>query len=299
MNKYYVYKLIDPRTHRCFYVGKGKGRRALTHLTEATKAPDKQVNRIKCQIINNILSIGQTPIVEYVQMDLTEQEAYGLEEELIQQYGKMIDGTGPLSNIADGGQGGTGSTKRPVNMHSMSGAVINTFKSLEHASSTTGIHISTICSALNGRCFTAGNYRWSYVGENIPPLPTDTRSPVSQFSVGGEFIREFDSIKDAAEELNLTFTTIVDSIRLPDKNYTAGGFRWAYVGEYPKPLPTNYSYRSRTRKLQGIEKGTNRKFIFDSIVEAVKETAANSTGISDCCAGRKKSSGGIIWKWID
>jgi hypothetical protein len=29
---YYVYELIDPRNNMPFYIGKGKGRRAKTHL---------------------------------------------------------------------------------------------------------------------------------------------------------------------------------------------------------------------------------------------------------------------------
>jgi hypothetical protein len=33
--KYYVYELVDPRTSRVFYVGKGRGKRMHAHEREA------------------------------------------------------------------------------------------------------------------------------------------------------------------------------------------------------------------------------------------------------------------------
>jgi hypothetical protein len=34
MNEFYVYGLIDPRTEKLFYIGKGKGKRISQHFNE-------------------------------------------------------------------------------------------------------------------------------------------------------------------------------------------------------------------------------------------------------------------------
>ena len=43
--KYYVYLYIDPQTNKVFYVGKGKGNRALSHLDGKGKSPHAAVIR--------------------------------------------------------------------------------------------------------------------------------------------------------------------------------------------------------------------------------------------------------------
>lgn len=81
---YYVYQLIDPRSNQIFYVGKGSGNRAQTHLS----GRDGNGNTHKDRIINKIRAAGLEPIIEYVQKDiLYENQAYELEEEMIEHYG--------------------------------------------------------------------------------------------------------------------------------------------------------------------------------------------------------------------
>jgi hypothetical protein len=48
--KWYVYELIDPRTNRPFYVGKGSGNRIDHHEKEA----DKGVCSKKCNLIREL-----------------------------------------------------------------------------------------------------------------------------------------------------------------------------------------------------------------------------------------------------
>ena len=45
--RYYVYGLIDPKTKEPFYVGKGKGDRALHHLSENENINEAKQRRIK------------------------------------------------------------------------------------------------------------------------------------------------------------------------------------------------------------------------------------------------------------
>ena len=150
INDFYVYELTDPRTNKPFYVGKGRGDRDKKHLVEARGSRDVWVNKIKCQIINNIEANNRQVIIKRVMEGLTESAAYDLETTLIAKYGKIIDGTGILSNIADGGLGGN-TLGRAIQSYTVTGALVNSYKSLCEAAKDVGVHKSTICAALNGR----------------------------------------------------------------------------------------------------------------------------------------------------
>jgi hypothetical protein len=99
---YYVYLLFDwlgiPR-----YVGKGKKRRAYTHITKSDS-----INWLKNEFIEQTwIMLGDIPII-FVREDFTEVEAFEVERTLIQTIGRMIKGTGPLTNITEGGEGVSG-----------------------------------------------------------------------------------------------------------------------------------------------------------------------------------------------
>ena len=64
--EYYVYVYSDPDTKKPFYVGKGTGNRAFSHLKD--KSETDKVNKIK-----EIKARGKQPIIEIL--------AHGLDEE--------------------------------------------------------------------------------------------------------------------------------------------------------------------------------------------------------------------------
>lgn len=108
MNNFYVYIYLDPRksgqwqinniqlTNEPFYVGKGKGRRAKSHLTMKSQ-------HYKNNIIKKLLSLGLEPIVLKIEENLTEQIALDLEDKIIREIGTIspIEGvkSGPLTNL--------------------------------------------------------------------------------------------------------------------------------------------------------------------------------------------------------
>lgn len=297
-NKFYVYQLIDPRTNNPFYVGKGSARRMYSHTTEARGCKDKWINKIKCQIINNIEQCGLVVGCRVLLEEVSEHEAYCKESEQIDKFGKIIDGTGILANIADGGKGGAGGLGvKPVQSYTETGALLRSFKSLDCAASFYKIHKSTICAALNGRTKKAAGVRWGYDGERIEPyIANKSITPVTKYDMLGDVVESYTSIKKAASAVNVTYTSIVDCCR--HNHHTAGGFRWAYQGELPHALPDNYKIFPGTKILQARAKTGELVGIYSGPNEAAAKTAANPTGISDCCGGRKKSSGGLCWQWV-
>lgn len=93
--KYYVYLLIDPRTGKPFYVGKGHGDRvnnheewALTHEREETK---------KLDVIREILSVGKRVEQTIIRHGMTSEEAFEVECALIDYIGMSN-----LTNIVSG-----------------------------------------------------------------------------------------------------------------------------------------------------------------------------------------------------
>lgn len=101
---YYVYILRDPRKEdEPFYVGKGKDKRAESHLNS-----NKEDNPFKTNVINKIKADGLNPVIEYHSENLTESVALNQEIALIKQYGRRDLGLGPLTNLTDGGEGTSG-----------------------------------------------------------------------------------------------------------------------------------------------------------------------------------------------
>lgn len=94
---YYVYQLVDPRNNLPFYIGKGKGRRAKTHLWDV---PETR-NVYKENKIQDIRCDGYEPKIEYIAENIIdEQLAYNIESGLIKKYGrKGYDVDGILTNV--------------------------------------------------------------------------------------------------------------------------------------------------------------------------------------------------------
>lgn len=92
---YYVYVYSDPRDEVPFYVGKGTGDRAYRHLKETQ---DNNTNYLKYCKIKSLLNSGILPKIEIVFESDNEADCLLHEKELIQRYGRKIDG-GCLTNI--------------------------------------------------------------------------------------------------------------------------------------------------------------------------------------------------------
>lgn len=97
---FYVYVYKHPETLIPFYVGKGSGKRHRKHLFETW---DNTTNQLRLSKILSIRASGQEPLIEIIASNLTESEALECEQSLIAAFGKIIDGSGSLTNILDGG----------------------------------------------------------------------------------------------------------------------------------------------------------------------------------------------------
>jgi len=101
MNNYYVYFLLDPTNfYLPFYIGKGKENRWEDHLFETIETTQ---NKRKFFKIEKIRRSGKAPKVMFFAIDLTEDEAYNIEDEQILRFGrKGFEKDGILTNLCLG-----------------------------------------------------------------------------------------------------------------------------------------------------------------------------------------------------
>lgn len=100
---FYVYVLYRP-DGAPFYVGKGRGRRIFHHEREALGLGRTH----KLNTIRAVSRAGAAIGYEIRQVFQCEAECLRLEVELIRIYGRHDLGTGPLTNLTDGGEGAAG-----------------------------------------------------------------------------------------------------------------------------------------------------------------------------------------------
>ena len=98
--EYYVYGLIDPRVNQYFYIGKGKGKRYLSHL----KPKKLDFNTVKLERIKNIQNSGYDVKIEVLFPNLDEETAFELERLIIYKLGREVLYEGILTNLNPGGK---------------------------------------------------------------------------------------------------------------------------------------------------------------------------------------------------
>lgn len=77
---YYVYIYIDPSDNKIFYVGKGNGNRALSHLNDESES-------YKAKKIKEIRAAGKEPRIEILRHGLDEKTAFNVEAAVIDTIG--------------------------------------------------------------------------------------------------------------------------------------------------------------------------------------------------------------------
>ncbi len=98
LGDYYVYGLIDPRSSKIFYIGKGTGNRVFQHEKESLGSPDSE--KLKLKTIANIKNAGLEVKKIIINAKLTEKEAFAAEASLINAFNYVGDER--LTNIFSG-----------------------------------------------------------------------------------------------------------------------------------------------------------------------------------------------------
>ena len=112
MNKFYVYKIIRPWNNTVAYIGKGSGNRYDHHRSYYER--NCHYNKHISYIFKKSRELGLEPIIEFVALDLLEEDSFKIEKELIKYYGRKDLKTGTLANLTDGGEGSSNPSKETL-----------------------------------------------------------------------------------------------------------------------------------------------------------------------------------------
>lgn len=245
--KFYIYVLLDQReegiwefnelifNNKPFYIGKGCGRRMFNHFCNSSLNVVSFKNKIIKKIKNEL---GELPIHYRIYDNLTEEESFIIETNIIRHFGKITDG-GILVNMTDGGEGHSGynepktSHYKKTYQYDLSGNFIKEWESLSQIQSELSLNIGNISTAIK-RNGTASGYRWFYKfkGEIIKSkikaqMPIKYKN-IKQIDIKTNVvINIFDSALEIENSLNLRKggrNKIYESLN--NKNRTAYGYKW-------------------------------------------------------------------------
>lgn len=163
-----------------FYIGKGKKRRMYQHQLDANKHP-KNTKPLWDRILN-ILDGGNKVHYEKFVINADETTALNKERELVETYGRVDLGTGPLLNQTGGGSGSTNLSpeyvelkrkfsSKPVSQYTLSGDLVSTYPSSKFAAECVPTaNRSYITQCCKGKRVSSGGFQWVYEHESPPSV---------------------------------------------------------------------------------------------------------------------------------
>ena len=110
----------------------------------------------------------------------------------------------------------------------MNGNLIGIYNSLTEAEKETGVNNANISATCKGRYEQCQGYIFKYADDDSPVKKTRKhRKPVAMYSLNGEYIKTFKSIKEASRDLKIADTHISDCCK--GKYKQCGGYIWRYA----------------------------------------------------------------------
>jgi len=186
----------------------------------------------------------------------------------------------------------------------------------EYSSTAEAVKILQLNPVSLDRCLkgiqkTTGGYQWRYrVDPNfdegifaIPPLKvTDLNfHPVVQYNLEGKFVKEYNSIKEAAEISGILSKAIVNCIN--KKSNIVGQYRWR--------LKKDVCIDGEIRDIKPVRQGKTLRAVcqfakdgtfirqYPSILEAAGKTNINKYTIYRCAIKKSNTCGGFQWRFKD
>lgn len=249
--KYVVYQLRAENSEREFYIGKtyeGSGR-FRTHLNGTCEAC------VMCfRKISSLKSKGIKVVFEILGTFDKEEDALSLEIRLISEKGRLIDGSGYLTNITAGGEGSSGrpvseesreklsksllspsskfqSIWDPVTAFTLKGEFVRVYQNMGRASY--GLDIPLVTGAVSKAC--SGRHRYAksrsgvlyqfIKGVWLDDIPSQLRGKlydrcgvILQYSLSGELIARYSNSMVAAESTGIRKDVIRYALTFPNSS---------------------------------------------------------------------------------
>lgn len=234
MNNFYVYIYFNPNKSGHFnydelsfqfeplYIGKGNNNRYKHHLSTCFNKNDKKgYRRPFYRKLRKLLNLKIKPFVLLFKENLTEQEAFQLEIELIKKIGRKVEKRGPLYNLSPGGEGGKGGKRKTkkIYVYNNNGEKIDSLVSTEECSKKYNINKSIIvksCHYLRFSPYKELRFRF----ENKKKIDKYSiyrkilnGKIVEMYNLENKLLKTYNNITEASEDLKILSTSIGNNIR--------------------------------------------------------------------------------------
>lgn len=290
MYKYFVYTHSIVSTNQIFYVGIG----TYHYKNRPYRAFNFHARARNFLWINIFNENNKECIVKIILESNDLNEVYSKEIELISQYGKLIDNSGILANISDGGEF-MGFKGKPIACYTRDGNFYKIFEDVKSATLEFNISRDAIYASLNNDKISVHNYIFRYVDKKIDLFidisnirKSKEAKAIYQYSLEGKLIKYWKEGCDfASKSLNIDRGSLRRC--LLKKALSAKGFVWSYEPiVFDKEIYLIGQYTMNDELIK----------IFDNAGKAQKITGIHNSTILLCCKGKQKSVNNFKWKFI-
>lgn len=236
--------------------------------------------------------------------ELNEKEKY-----YIWYYRTYVD-YGHGYNLTTGGDGGMCVSEiarkhmsdslggEPIYQFNLNGEYLGRFDYIADAERKLNIPHENIIKVLNGDYKSAGGFvfvRESAYQENVEYICNRLKEPkaVKQYSLDGEFIKEYCNQIEASQETGICNATISAVCLGKTNRKTAGGYQWVFSGDEYKVgqiIP-------HERPVSQFDKSGNLIKVYPSVKDAADSVRTSISNMIRCCKGRRKTLKGFIWEY--
>lgn len=294
---YYIYKIIFLKGDPCGRYYLGKRTFGGDDLSKDNYSGSGSFCKTYFKNYGKILF--DTYLKEIIEINPSEKINSDREIEIIGNLYK----TDPLCmNKTVGGRGGDSTDSKAILQYDLYGNLICTHDSESKAAQSVGLQcsatISTCCINKNN---TSAGFIWRFIDEPLTKQELKNiiihSKPIKQYTINLEFVKEWGSIKEASESLNINSAAISDICRhCNKKRHTAGGFIWCFYDEEPI---NNKKIPFKGKRLVKQFTKDRHEFLseFGSLKEAAIAVDGNWQHIQKCCNNIKPSAYGYWWQF--
>lgn len=180
---------------------------------------------------------------------------------------------------------------KTVYQYDLDGNFIREWESLVKIEKEYGYSKNNISHCCLGEVPSSYGYIWSYEKRNDIVYENKNfqkQKKIYQFSKDMTLISEWDNLESIENALGYGRSAISSCCRCDSK--TAYGYIWRYEENLDKKISL---VSAQAKKVLQLDKKYNLIAEFDSVSEAQRVTGINN--ISNCCNGKRKTSGGYVW----
>lgn len=205
--------------------------------------------------------------------------------------------------------------EREIIQFQLDGKFLRTFPSIRNASEVTGILESALVKCLSGKTSKSFGSVWKYRSEFGAKLPSiiDVQlkisgghhniKPIAQYDLDGKLIRIFNTIAEAAKNLNVDVSNVKRCAR--GKSNQIKGFIFRKLenfpnGEAPQILDVSFlEKRNESKRKRVLQYDPDGKLIgeWSSAKVAAKAFEIAKETIQDACTGKTDYAIGCVWRY--